>query len=312
MPNSWGQPTLLDIVTLNGCDATRGLIEEVVRVSPEVDEGFADTIPGLNVPSMVRTVLPSVAFRQGNQGSVRSASSWEKRLFECFVLNPVWTVDKAVGDAYVRGAQALIAMEGVGIMESAMITLSKQFYYGSLADSNGHPGIRDCVDSSMVIDWGYASANALGSTVWAVRWGMMDTGWLWGLNGQLLLSAVKEIVMQDPNNSNAILTQYLQEILARPGLAVSSKYSVACVKNVSVDATDTTHTANDKLLGKLKTLFPASRQPHVYYMTKEVGEQIRESRTAVNPTGAPAPTPTDFEGVPIHYTQGITNAEAQW
>ena len=103
------------------------------------------------------------------------------------------------------------------MMESAMITLSKQFYYGSLADANGHPGVRDCVDSSMVIDNGYTNANALGSTIWAVRWGMMDTGWLWGLNGQLLLSAVKEIVMVDPNNSSAIFTQYHQEILARPG-----------------------------------------------------------------------------------------------
>ena len=197
-----------------------------------------------------------------------------------------------------------------------MITLSKQFYYGSLADANGHPGIRDCVDSSMIIDWGYTGgtggANAKGSTVWAVRWGMMDTAWLYGLNGQLLLSAVKEIVLPDPNNSNAIFTQYHQEILARPGLQVGSKWSVACVKNVSVDPTDTTHTASDKLLGQLKTLFPDSKKPHMYFCTKEVREQIRASRTAVNPTGQPAPTPTDYEGTPIFATQGLTNTEAQW
>ena len=30
MPNALGQPTLLDIATLNGCDATRGLIEATV------------------------------------------------------------------------------------------------------------------------------------------------------------------------------------------------------------------------------------------------------------------------------------------
>ena len=312
MPNSLGQPTLLDIATLNGCDATRGLIEEVVRVSPEVDTGYADTIPGLNVPSMVRTSLPSVAFRQGNQGSLRSASTFEKRLFECFVLNPVWSVDKAVADAYVRGAQALIAMEGIGMMELAMITLSKQFYYGSLADANGHPGVRDCVDSSMVIDWGYTARPARARPCGPCAWGMMDTAWLWGLNGQLLLSAVKEIVLPDPNNANAIFTQYHQEILARPGLQVGSKWSVACVKNVSVDPLDTTHVANDKLLGQLKTLFPDSKKPHMYFCTKEVREQIRESRTAVNPTGTPAPTPTDFEGTPIYATQGITNTDAQW
>ena len=315
MPNSLGQPTLLDIATLNGCDATRGLIEEVVRVSPEVDQGYADTIPGLNVPSMVRTSLPSAAFRSGNAGSTRSASTFEKRLFEFFIMNPVWSVDKAIADAYVRGAQALIAMEGVGMMESAMITLSKQFYYGAAADAAGHPGIKDCVDASMVIDWGYTGGgggHSLASTVWAVRWGMMDTAWLYGLNGQLLLSAVKEIVLPDPNDSTKILTNYHQEILARPGLQVGSKWSVACVKNVSVDTADTTHTATDKLLGQLKTLFPDSKKPHMYFMTKEVREQIRESRTATNPTGTPAPTPTDYEGIPILATQGLTNTEAQW
>ena len=315
MPNSLGQPTLLDIATLNGCDATRGLIEEVVRVSPEVDQGYADTIPGLNVPSMVRTSLPTIGFRGANEGSTPSASTWEKRLFECFILNPIWTCDKAVADAHARGAQAFIAMEGIGTMEGSMITLSKQFYYGSAADAKGHPGVRDCVDTSMILDAGYTgggAGHALGTTIWAVRWGMMDTAWLYGMNGQLLLSAVKEIVLADPNNSGKILTQYHQEILARPGLQVASKWSVACVKNISVDAADTTHVANDKILGQLKTLFPDSKRPHMYFMTKEAREQIRESRTATNPTGTPAPTPTDFEGIPIYATQGLTNTEAVW
>jgi hypothetical protein len=307
-------PTLLDIATLNGCDATRGLIEEVVRVSPEVDQGYADTIPGLNVPSQVRTSLPTVNFRGGNEGSPRSASTYEKRLFECFIMNPVWTVDKAVADAHVRGAQAFIAMEGIGMLEAAMIALSTQFYYGGYTslggDAKGHPGVRACVDSSMTIDAGYSGSS--GSTIWAVRWGMMDTAWLYGLNGQLALSAVKEIVTADPNDATKILTQYHQEILTRPGLQVGSKWSVACVKNVSVDAADTTHRANDKLLGQLKTLFPDSKRPHMYFMTKEVREHLRESRTATNPTGTPAPTPTDFEGIPILATQGLVNTETNW
>jgi hypothetical protein len=29
----------------------------------------------------------------------------------------------------------------------------------------------------------------------------------------------------------------------------------------------------------------------------------------VNPSGTPAPTPTDYEGVPIYATQGLTNVE---
>jgi hypothetical protein len=307
MPNALGQPTLLDIATINGCDATRGLVEEVVRVSPELDNGFADTIPGIHFRQQVRTAYGRVGFRAANEGTPRFASQYENRLFECFILNPIWQPDKAVADAYERGAQAFIAMEGIGMTEASMINLSSQFYYGIDNDPKGFPGVQACVDPSMVIDAGASGATKT-SSIWAVRWGVRDCGWLWGLNGMLNLSAVKEVVAYDgPGNP---YPAYYQDILARPGLCVASKWSVARIKNISVDPGDTTHRANDKLLGQLKTLFPDPRQPHMYFMTKEVREQIRESRTATNPTGQPAPTPTDFEGVPLYATSGISNTEA--
>jgi hypothetical protein len=38
--------------------------------------------------------------------------------------------------------------------------------------------------------------------------------------------------------------------------------------------------------------------------------QLRDSRTATNAVGAPAPTPTDVDGIPIYPTLGITDTEA--
>lgn len=313
MPNSLGMPTLLDIAKLNGCDATVGLIEEVVRVSPEVDQGFSRPIKGLNFRARVRTSLPTVNFRSVNSGSKPSASTYENRLYEAYLMNPKWFCDKADADAFEDGPQVYIAMEGVGMMEASMITLSKQFYYGAAGggDTMGFPGLVDVCDSSMAISAGATSASAsAASSVWAVRWGIRDISWLYGNNGQLQLSPVTEIPnFQDPNDTTKFFTAYHQEILCRPGLQVSSKWSCARLYNVGID-TDTGKTMNDKMLGQLKALFPPQSPPHAYFMTVRSREQLRSSRTATNPTGTPAPTPTDYEGIPIYATNGILNTES--
>jgi hypothetical protein len=311
-------PTLLDIAKLNGTDATVGLIEEVIRVSPEVDLGYARTIKGLNFRARVRTSLPTVNFRAANSGSKPSASTFEARLYECFLMNPKWFCDKAEADCFEDGAPVFIAMEGVGMMESAMLTLSKQFYYGSgvaggsVGDPLGFPGLCDAVDAAMCIDNGGTSlgtgaSSSISTSVWAVRWGIRDVSWLWGNNGQLLLSPVVEIpAFPDPQTAGAFFTAYHQEINCRPGLQVSSKWSCARVANVTSDAGKG---LTDKVLGALKALFPPQAQPHAYFCTVAAIEQLRASRTAVNVTGQPPTTPTDFEGVPILATNGISNAE---
>jgi hypothetical protein len=319
MPNSYGMPTLLDIAKLNGTDGTVGLIEEVIRVSPEVDMGYARTIKGLNYRARVRTTLPTVSFRGVNQGSKPSASTYENRLYEAFIMNPKWFCDKADADAFEDGAPVYIAMEGVGMMEAAMLALSKQFYYGagaaggSVGDASGFPGLCDVVDAGMCIDnggttLGTGAGTAISTSVWAVRFGIRDTSWIYGNNGQLLLSPVTEIPnFQDPNDATKYFTAYHQEIMCRPGLQVASKWSCGRVANVTADAGKG---LTDKVLGALKALFPPQQQPHAYFCTVQAREQLRASRTATNPTGTPAPTPTDFEGVPVLATTGILNTEA--
>ena len=38
--------------------------------------------------------------------------------------------------------------------------------------------------------------------------------------------------------------------------------------------------------------------------------ELRESRTATNAVGTPAPTPTDYEGMPLVVVESISNTEA--
>jgi hypothetical protein len=55
--------------------------------------------------------------------------------------------------------------------------------------------------------------------------------------------------------------------------------------------------------------YPAAFKPNVIFANPSAIESLRASRTATNVTGAPAPTPTEYEGIPIVATDMISNAE---
>ena len=301
--------TLLDIARANGCDAVVALVDDAIRFHPEVVYGSARTIKGINYKTLVRTSNPTVAFRNFNEGSATVKGNYENRLIECFLLNPPIEVDKAVADAYEDGPMAWMAIEGSTMFEGSLATLCKQFYYGagtalgSFGDAKGFPGLYDVVDSSMVVDATGTTATT-GSSVWAVKWGVKNVQWVYGLNGQLNLSPVVEFPVTDGSGNR--YTAYRQEILARPGLQCTSIFGCGRIKNLTADAGKG---LTDVLMGKLLSLFPYGREPDAFFMSRRSREQLRASRTAVNPTGAPAPTPVDFEQIPIYPTDAIQNTE---
>jgi hypothetical protein len=300
-------PTLLDIAKLNGTDAVVGLIEEATRAHPELTLGAARTIRGLNYKTKVRTGLPTVAFRAANEGTAVSKSAFENRLVECFMLNPIFEADKAVADSYEDGAAAYMAIEGGGILEAAMHLLAKQMYYGAGTDGDakGYPGFIQAYDATnMVVDAGGTTATT-GSSVWAVRWGPQHVQWVWGANGQLALSDVKEAILLDTNQNP--YTGYWQDFLARPGVQVGSIYSIGRVKKLTEDASKG---LTDALLATLLSKFPVGVVPDVFLMNRRSLFQLRSSRTATNPTGAPAPIPDESFNVPIAVTDAILNTEA--
>ena len=65
----------------------------------------------------------------------------------------------------------------------------------------------------------------------------------------------------------------------------------------------------DILIANLLGKFPAGKVPDVLLMTRRSLHQLQASRTATNPTGAPAPFPQEAFGVPIAVTDAISNIE---
>jgi len=301
------QTTLLDIAIANGSDAVAGLIQETIKATPEVLYVPARTITGLNFKTLVRTGLPAAGFRAANQGLATVKGVYENRLVETFILNPQWDCDIAVADVYEDGAEAWIAIEAGGIVTASWQTLGKQFYYGAKngGDALGHPGLLDYYDSTnMVVDAGGTTAST-GSSVWAVRFGPQDVQWVFGNNGELQMKPVRMQSIIDSNGKQ--YTAYVQELLARPGLASQRIYSCGRIKKLTADVGCT---LTDKLMGSLFAKFPSMLPPDAFFMSRRSREQLRASRTATNATGAPAPIPMDFQGVPIYASDNLLDTEA--
>lgn len=312
-------PTLLDIAKKNGSDALTGLIEEAIRAVPEVSGksdflgkmvtipnlGSARTIKGRQYKTLIRKTLPTVSFRNANEGSSSVKSTYENKLVETFIMNPRWECDKAVADSDEDGAEAFITLEAIGIMAAAMMKLGQQFYYGrDYMDAKGHPGLIDSVDGSMVIDAGGTTANT-GSSVWAVRCGPQAIQWVFGDKGSLDMSDVREESIADANGNR--FTAYIQELMAYPGVQVVDKFAAARIKKLTNDAGKG---LTDARLSDLVTAFPVGKRPDAILLNRRSIGQLQKSRTATNATGAEAPYPTEYQGIPLVVTDSISENES--
>lgn len=300
-------PNLLDIAKRSGNDQAVALLDETATAHPELIDIPARTIKGTNYKTLIRTGLPTVGFRNANEGVAVSKGTYEQRLVETYNLNPRWECDKAVADKSEDGPQAYIADEASAVMEASMQTLATQFYYGrdNGGDAKGHPGLIDAYDSTdMSVDAGGTTATT-GSSVWAVVPGPRGVQWVWGENGSFNLDDPRIETLRDSNS--LAFTGYVQEMLAYPGLQVRSARAVARLRDLTADSGKT---LTDALLASLLSKFPTGWSPAAFYMSRRSLYQLQASRTATNATGAPAPIPTEAFNIPIKVTDAILNTEA--
>jgi hypothetical protein len=329
-------PTLVDIAKVNAADDVSGLLDETIQDHPEIDAVTARTIKGVHYKSLVRTTLPTVGFRDANEGYAASKGVYENRLFESFIFNPRWECDKAIADRSEDGAEQFIAMEAGAVLEASLQCLSEQFFYGrgtaasaatiALGDAKGFWGLLElsealgvslaarlavtingmCTD--LVVDAGGTTADT-GSSVWMVKSDPQHVSWIWGNNGNLDVDPVKEERVLDANSLP--FTAYTQELLAYPGLQVKSHFSFGRIGELTEQAG---FGLTDALLAELWAKFPTAFKPNLIFMSRRSQRQLRDSRlTATGMTimasGQPVPFPDNWMGVPIKVTDAISDAE---
>jgi major capsid protein gp7 len=300
------QMSLLDVAKINASsDGFAGLVDEAAKAHPEWLLAPARTIPGTSFNSLIRTALPDDGFRAANTGKAATKPTYVNRLIQTFIVDASWRADVAIAKACVDGADSFCAQEALAHLEGAITNVCKQFYYGTASGitgaAQGHQGLINLLDATnMEVDAAGAGSDC--SSIWAVKFGPRDVQWVMGEGGGLDEGdiAMQEVLDGSSNPYHA----YVQSITGWLGLQVKSEQSIGRIRDV-----DAGKPLTDDMLSALLQKFPVGKVPDVLLMSRRSLGYLQQSRTATNPTGAPAPFPKQAFGIPIALTDSIVDTE---
>lgn len=302
--------TSTDVLKINNSEELVGLIEDVVKDIPEINFFAASPVQKNSYKTLALTALPSTAFRATGSYREFQTATLTNKTVECKYLDASWILEKAVAQQSDWGEDFAKALTQRAHLKSEFFTLAKQIWQGTDSDANGFTGLDAIIDA--VVDGGkkemVVTANTGSitdaSTVYAVRTGIDSCQLAWGSNGQFNESDVREQLLTTKDSSKTSGAWfYAQDLGGWVGLQVTSKYAAGKITGLS--ATNTKQGLNDDLLYELIEKFPVGMKPDGLFMSRRSFSQLRQSRTAYNAIGAPAPYVQEFEGIPIYVTDAI-------
>ena len=305
--------TSLDVLKINNSEEIVGVIDECIQSIPELTYFGASPVTRNSYQTLCVTGLPTVGFR--NTGSLRTfdSATLGNKTINLKYLDASWTVECAVAEQTDWGKETAIAIQQKAHLKAALQAIAKQTWYGTAADAGGFNGLLGIIEAvqdgngnkTMVVDANPGQSISDDSCVFAVRTGLDSIQYAWGSEGKLVEG---DVVKQLLSGSSVTAGQwvYAQELAGWVGLQVTSKNAAGAITNLS--ATATKNGLDDDLIYELISKFPAGEGPTALFMNRRSLFQLRASRTATNATGAPAPIPTEVEGIPIYVTDAILNA----
>jgi len=300
MPNDF--VTTADVAIINDADLDIR-VNDVLDDAPILRRMFARTIRGKTYKYRKKTANPVVGFRPENDGRDYDKPTWENKTVSCAILDASFREDVAVTKSDERGTAALLAELAGDHLASAFSTAEGQLIYGTDA-TNGFPGLAqelDQLSDALVLDGGGISNR---SSVWFIRTGSIaECHLVWGEGGEIDLMEPRIIEAQGATGS---YPAWYVPSTGYVGLQYGSIWSVGRIANLD----DGANGLDDDKISQMLSLFPSNRAPTFMAMTRRSQQQLQASRTATNPTGTPAPFPTDAFGIPIVTSDQISNAES--
>jgi hypothetical protein len=304
--------TLFDLVTLQRNDFLTGLVEDVTTYAPEFSMIPVEKRAGTYYEICRRTSLPSVSFRNINQGITPTKSIYKKELKEMFFLDGQIVVDEAIVKGDDASTGSVLVHEAQGALQAAVITIGTQVYYGTSSPgvSNGFPGLRSQL--SGVITAGGTTNSTTAYLVWLNPQGVhFDVG----NDGEIAMKPwwIQKTLPQGGTSGSDIIA-WVSNISAYIGLATVSTWSVWGV--VGIDAS---HSLTDAIAAQLVSLIPLNRrQGLTWFMNRTAHYLLQKSRTSIANQPATAsnagpgwsPPPEKCEGYPIIVTDSIVNSES--
>lgn len=254
-----------------------------------------------------KTAAPGTGFRAINDGMENTKATYTKVTQALKLFDAGFDLD--MGLLMAGSGDALARREAVDHLQAAFAEMEQQVIYGTGNLSAGFNGFANeasvaAYDDSMVIDAGGTTADT-GSSVWMIRTGEPAVSVVYGAGGRIEIGESYK-AMRDGSTTGQYDVQRTP-ILFYGGVQVATSLDLSRIINLTEDSGKG---LTDDLLSEQLQLFPAGRQPNLIAMNRRSLGQLQRSRTTYNPTGNPAPRPTDYEGVPIIVTDQITSTEA--
>jgi len=309
--------TLAGLIVFNDANNDDIQVSDLLDDAPLMQVMFAKAASnGTQHKYVKQTVASASAFRAVNTGLAKTFSQDEQVTDTLKFLDGSFYVDVAIADGYSGGPEAYIQKELMRTLRQRMFGLESQVLLGTGNDANGFAGLADDPQLDKTGDTmctvpanpGAASSN---TSVYLIRHGDPDCAVIMGNGGEIVVGeTIVQMVYQDPTSNSNSFAAYYTPVGAYAGFQIGGAYSAARIANINCATLSASDALTDDDIYGALSLFPAGRQPNAIVMNRNALRLLRNSRTAVNATGAPAPRPTDVEGIPIIVTDAIGSAES--
>lgn len=300
--------TMAGLLALNDRNLSPTEASDVLNEAPVIAALFAQPASqgGTTHKFQREATAPGVGFRLVNEGITNATGTFDIVTLTCALLDASVTRDKGVALGYGKGPVEYMDREGKKSLKAAMFALEKALFqsnqnkqFTSLA---GNPFFDQITADSQVIDAGGSG----GRSVWLLRSAEDGVSIIAGNEGRIDMAAEDATVLA-VDSSNRSYTALHRSMLGWFNVQVGSKYDA--VRIVNLDGT-TGHTMTDTLIAQAAVKAKVGKAFTHIVMSRTSLAELQASRTAVNPTGAPAPFPTESFSIPIIVTDGLSEAEA--
>lgn len=269
------------------------------------------------------TVAPTATFRPANTGVDNQAGEVEMVTVNCAYLDGHFARDVALADGYRGGRAAYMDREVRRQIKSMLAGLEASILgkspfasdngssSGSASSSSGTGGhfdsLPECPRVATLAGGMVVNAGGHGGrSVWLLRSSDDGCAIVAGNEGRVSFGFNPDtlVAMQTLTGTYMALAAELGGWFA---MQYGTIYDIGRIANL--DSTSG-HTLTDAMLSNAIARFPATRKPNLIVMDPTLAAELRNSRTATNPTGAEAALPREFDGIEIVVTDQLKTDEA--
>lgn len=298
--------TIAQLLKLNDANLAPDFANNLLQDAPLIRAMAAVTAnasQGTQHKYLAETTAASAGFRPVNTGLDYTASDQTLITLDLKTMSANPRVDQQIAKAYPGGVEAFMDFESTRALRTAFRNLDSQLVLGTSSDANGFAGIMSSTYTNQLADAMVynAAGSAARTSVWFLRFGPEDVELVVGNGGIITSGETFEQLVADSTGKLMPIYARIQEGLL--GLKLGGAYSIGRICNLAAGA------LTDDMMFEALSLFPASRMPNLIVMNGRSLKDLRNSRTATNATGAPAPIPTEVANIPILRCDVITNSE---